>query len=137
MSSVGDRMEKSKQHLSEEDDYHLQSFFPKTLSRKIEPLIEHRVKLLMKDDVTFNAGEMETINTRCIISGKLKGAKMNMFLIPAENMFGLSLLSSGFVSCDYRGRILLKLGNFSESKIMVQKGSLCAYLVLTPYSLEM
>ena len=132
-------MEKSK-HLSihtEEDDYHLQSFFPKGIPKNIEPLIEHRVKLLLKEDTIFQPGEMQYVNTCCIIDGKLKGAKFSMFLIPAENMFGLVTQSSDFVSRDFRGRIHLKLGNYSEKKIILQKGSLCGYLVLSPYTLEM
>ena len=64
-------MEKSK-HLSihtEEDDYHLQSFFPKGIPKNIEPLIKHRVKLLLKEDIIFQPDEMQYVNSCCIIDG--------------------------------------------------------------------
>ena len=37
----------------EEDDYTLQEFFPKTIPYHLKPLIEHRIKLLTKEDIGY------------------------------------------------------------------------------------
>ena len=118
-----------------EEDYDLQEFFPKAIPYHLQPLIEHRIKLLSKEDTVFYGGEIKLVDTCCVINKKMKGTKLSMFLIPSENMT-LVFESGGYVSENYKGRILLKLANYSSKIIQLQSGTPIGYLVLQPYSLE-
>ena len=53
-----------------EEDHYLEEFFPKPVPYHLLPLIEHRIKLLCKSDVIIDAGEIQVINTSCIIKEK-------------------------------------------------------------------
>ena len=116
-----------------EEDYDLQDFFPTRIPYNLAPLIEFRVKLLSKENTTFHGGDIKVINTCCILNGKLKGIKLSMFLIPIENT-PLDFQSSGYISSNYKGRVLVKLANYSS--IRLRSGTPIAYIVLTPYSLD-
>ena len=118
-----------------EEDYDLQEFFPKAIPYHLQPLIEHRIKLLSKEDTVFYGGEIKLVDTCCVMNKKMKGTKLSMFLIPSENMT-LVFESGGYVSENYKGRILLKLANYSSKIIQLQSGTPIGYLVLQPYSLE-
>ena len=118
-----------------EEDYDLQEFFPKRIPYNIVPLIEFRVKLLSKDNTIFHGGEIKVINTCCMLNGKLKGIKLSMFLIPIENT-PLDFQSRGYISNNYKGRVLVKLANYSVNSIRLHSGTPIAYIVLTPYSLD-
>ena len=83
-------MEMSELALPEED-YNLQEFFPKTIRYDLQSLIEHRVKLILKENTTFNSGEIKVVNTCIMLNGKLKGSKLSMFLIPTENEIGFPI----------------------------------------------
>ena len=117
-----------------EEDYDLQEFFPKTIPYHLQPLMEHRIKLLSKEDTLFYGGEIKLINTCCMLNKKIKGTKLSMFLIPCENM-PLVFESAGYISESFRGRILLKLANYSSNTIKLLSGSSIGYLVLQPHSL--
>ena len=64
-------MEMSELALPEED-YNLQEFFPKTIRYDLQSLIEYRVKLILKENTTFNGGEIKVVNTCIMLNGKLK-----------------------------------------------------------------
>merc|ERR1712002_144138 len=68
-----------------EEDYYLEEFFPKPVPYHLLPLIEHRIKLLCKSDVTINPGEIQVINTACVIKGKSR-KKLSMYLLPFSNL---------------------------------------------------
>ena len=118
-----------------EEDYDLQEFFPKTIPYHLQPLMEHRIKLLSKEDTLFYGGEIKLINTCCMLNKKIKGTKLSMFLIPHENM-SLVFESGGYISENFKGRIVLKLANYSSKIIQLQSGTPIGYLVLQPFSLE-
>ena len=118
-----------------EDDYNLVDFFPKKIPYHLRPFIEHRVKLILKENTSFRGGEMKVVNTCCMLNGKLKGVNLSMFLIPAENTI-LYFQSVGYISSNYRGRVLVKLANHSGKSIKLQSGTTIGYIVMTPYSLE-
>ena len=44
-----------------EDDYHISSFFPLEVQNHLQPLVEHRIKLLLKQTVIFHAGESQNL----------------------------------------------------------------------------
>ena len=127
-------MEMSELALPEED-YNLQEFFPKTIRYDLQSLIEYRVKLILKENTTFNGGEIKVVNTCIMLNGKLKGSKLSMFLIPAENM-RLDFQSGGYISGNYKGRVLVKLANYSGKIMKLHSGTPVGYILLTPYSLE-
>ena len=118
-----------------EDDCDLLQFFPKTIPYNLQPLMEHRIKLLSKEDTVFYGGEIKLVDTCCVLNKKIKGTKLSMFLIPSENM-PLVFESGGYISENYKGRILLKLANYSSKTTQLQSGTPIGYLVLQPYSLE-
>ena len=117
-----------------EDDCDLLQFFPKTIPYNLQPLMEHRIKLLSKEDTVFYGGEIKLVDTCCVLSKKIKATKLSMFLIPHENM-PLVFESAGYISESFRGRILLKLANYSSNTIKLLSGSSIGYLVLQPHSL--
>ena len=38
-------------------DHHLEDFFPKSIPEPLQPLIEHRIQLVLKADALFPPGE--------------------------------------------------------------------------------
>ena len=127
-------MEMSELALPEED-YNLEQFFPKAIRYDLQSLIEYRVKLILKENTTFNGGEIKVVNTCIMLNGKLKRSKLSMFLILAENM-RLDFQSGGYISDNYKGRVLVKLANYSGKIMKLQSGTPVGYIVLTPYSLD-
>ena len=117
-----------------EDDCDLLQFFPKTIPYNLQPLMEHRIKLLSKEDTLFYGGEIKLINTCCMLNKKIKGTKLSMFLIPCENM-PLVFESGGYISENFKGRILLKLANYSSKTIKLDSGTPVGYIVMQPFSL--
>ena len=118
----------------EEEDT-LQDFFPKTIPLHLQHLMEHRIKLILKEDTLFHGGEIKVVNTCCVLNRKIKGIKMSMFLIPQENN-PLTFESGGYISSNYKGRVLVKPANYSSNTIKLQSGSPVGYIVMQPYSLE-
>ena len=117
-----------------EDDYNLEDFFPNTISYKLQPLIEYRIKCIMKTDAHFLPGETQVVNTSCIMKGRGK-FKLSMFLLPYENL-PLSFESGGYIDRNFKGRVLIKLTNYSTKKVKVNSGACIGYIVMQPYSLE-
>ena len=104
-----------------EDDYFLEQFFPKPVPYHLLPLIEHRIKLLCKSDVVINPGEVQVINTACIIKGKSR-KKLSMFLLSYESL-PLSFESGGYIDQSYTGRLMVKVGNSTHKKIQLCAGT--------------
>ena len=108
----------------EEDDYNLFDFFIGKPDYPLQPLIEYRIKLLLKNDTVFLGGETCVLNTCCIIKRKVKGVmpKLSMHLIPYENL-SLGFESRGYISQKYTGRIMVKFINYSANSIKLNSGS--------------
>ena len=49
-------------------DYKISSEFPKIPEENLRHLIDYRIKLLLKDEVTLNPSESELVPTACKIS---------------------------------------------------------------------
>ena len=118
-----------------EEDFDLHEFFPKRIPYNLAPYIEYRVKVILKENTLFGGGEIKVVNTCCMLNGQRKGTKLSMFLIPVENI-PLDFQSGGYISSKYKGRVIVKLANYSTNSIRLQSGTPIAYIVLTPYSLE-
>ena len=120
-----------------EEDYILEDFFPKSISPHLHPLIEHRIKLLIKENTIFPPGETITVNTCCIIKGKLKSrrGKLSMHIIPYENL-PLNVESAGYIDGNFQGRIVVQLTNYSCEKKRLCSRTPVGYIVMQPYSME-
>ena len=124
-----------------EEDHYLEEFFPKPVPYHLLPLIEHRIKLLCKSDVIINAGEIQVINTSCIIREKSRKnsaktlQKLSMYMLPYESL-PLSFESSGYIDQKFTGRLMVKVGNFTHKKIQLSAGTPVAYIALASYSIE-
>ena len=55
----------------EEEDYNLEDFFLFILY-PLQPMVDYRIKLLLKNDTRLLAGETQVVNTSCLMKGKLK-----------------------------------------------------------------
>ena len=120
-----------------EDDYNLDNFFPQSIAEALHPFIEHRIKLVMKEDLLFLRGESQLVNTSCVIKGKNKskgGGKLSMHLVPCETL-PLSLESGGYIDRNYEGRVIIKLTNYSTKKMKVSSGTSIGYIVIQPCSI--
>ena len=90
-----------------EEDYDLEDFFPSPIPYHLQPLIEYRVKLLLKKDTFFLAGESQAVDSSCMLKGKLrKNQNQSMHIIPYENL-PLSFESRGYISRRYSGRVVI------------------------------
>ena len=124
-----------------EEDHYLEEFFPKPVPYHLLPLIEHRIKLLCKSDVTINAGEIQVVNTSCIIKEKsCKNSvktlqKLSMYMLPYESL-PLSFESSGYIDQKFTGRLMVKVGNFTHKKIRLSAGTPIAYIAMALHSIE-
>ena len=120
-----------------EDDYNLDDFFPQSIAEALHPFIEHRIKLVMKEDLLFLRGESQLVNTSCVIKRKNRskgGGKLSMHLVPCETL-PLSLESGGYIDRNYEGRVIIKLTNYSTKKMKVSSGTSIGYIVIQPCSI--
>lgn len=116
------------------EDYYLEEIMPKVLKPHHHSLIEYRIKLLIKEDVVFQAGESQLVNTCCLLKGKNR-IRLSMFLSPNECV-PLTFESGGYIDHKYAGRVMLKLTNYSNKKINVKAGAILAYISMQPFSME-
>ena len=72
-----------------------------------------------------------------MMKGKLKRSmsKLSMFLTPYENI-PLNFESGGYISRKYRGRIVIKLTNYSTNSIKLHSGTTVGYIVMQPFGME-
>ena len=116
------------------DDYYLEEIIPKTMKPHHHSLIEYRIKLLIKEDVVFQAGESQLVNTCLLLKGKNR-IRLSMFLSPNE-LLPLTFESGGYIDQKYVGRVMLKLTNYTNKKINVKAGAILAYISMQPFSME-
>ena len=116
------------------DDYYLEEIIPKTMKPHHHSLIEYRIKLLIKEDVVFQAGESQLVNTCLLLKGKNR-IRLSMFLSHNE-LLPLTFESGGYIDQKYAGRVMLKLTNYTNKKINVKAGAILAYISMQPFSME-
>ena len=115
-----------------EDDYILEDFFPKTLPYPLQPLIEYRIKLVTKENIILLGGESLQVNTACVIKKK---NQLRMHIKPYENL-PVKFESVGYIDTNYRGRVSVKLVNYTSKKIKMCSGTSVGYIVMQPFSLQ-
>ena len=116
-----------------EDDYYISSFFPVEVQYNLQPLIEHRIKLVLKHTVIFHAGESQNLETSCILD--IKQTKLSLSLKSYEHL-PVTFESEGSISSKFKGRIKVTLTNYSYQTMKMVAGSTVGYIVLQPFSLK-
>jgi hypothetical protein len=120
-------------HENIEEDYYISSFFPVELQHHLQPLIEHRIKLILKQTVVFHAGESQNVETSCILDDRK--TRLSLTLKQYEHL-PVTFESGGSISSRFKGRIKVKLTNYSCQTIKMIAGSTVGYIVLQPFSLK-
>ena len=114
-----------------EEDYYISSFFPVELQYHLQPLMEHRIKLMSKYSVVFHAGESQNVETCCILDKKI--VKLSLMLKSYEHL-PVTFESEGSINTKFKGRIKVNLTNYSCQTMKMLAGSTVGYIVLQPYS---
>ena len=115
------------------EDYEINSTFPKHPENVLRHLIEYRIKLLLKDDVFLEAGESQFAATACKVTRK--PGELCMHLKACETL-PVSFESEGYINSGYRGRILVKLTNYSGESRKIPAATEVGYVILSPFALE-
>ena len=116
----------------ETEDYNLEDLVkpPDPISKH---LIEYRVKVLLKRDILICPGEEVLVESACIIQ---KGIVDYCLHIIKNEKIPLILLSEGYISELFSGRIVVKLANYKSERIKLRGGTEVAYLILNTFSLN-
>ena len=117
---------------SETEDYNLEDLVipPDPISKH---LIEYRVKVLLKRDIVICPGEEVLVESACIIR---KGVVDYCLHIMKNEKIPLTLLSEGYISELFSGRIVVKLANYKSERIKLSCGTEVAYIILNTFSLN-
>ena len=102
---------------SDTEDYNVEDLVI-SLDSIVKHLIEYRVKLLLKSDIVVHPGEEYCMHI-------LKNEK-----IP------LTLISEGYISELFNGRVVVKLANYKNEAIKLSCGTEIAYIVVNTLSLN-
>ena len=116
-----------------EADYNITSFFTSEIQHHLQPLIEHRIKLLLKNSVVIHCGETQEVETACVLNQQLH--KLSLTLKPYEHL-PVVFEASGTISSKFRGRVKISLTNYSFKNVKICAGTLVGYIVLQPFSLK-
>ena len=117
---------------SETEDYNIEDLIipPDPITKH---LIEYRVKVLLKGDIILYPGEEILAETACIIR---KGVEEYCLHIMKNEKIPLTLISEGYISELFSGRIIVKLANYKSEKIKLSSGTEIAYIILNTFSLN-
>ena len=116
-----------------EADYNITSFFTSEIQHHLQPLIEYRIKLLLKNSVVIHCGETQEVETACVLNQQLH--KLSLTLKPYEHL-PVVFEASGTISSKFRGRVKISLTNYSFKNVKICAGTLVGYIVLQPFSLK-
>ena len=122
-------------HENIEEDYYISSFFPVEVQHHLQHLVEHRIKLILKQTVIFHAGESQNVETSFILDNRKPRTRLCLTLKPYEHLPG-TFESGGSINSQSKGRIKVKLTNYSCETIKMIAGSTVGYIVLQPFSLK-
>ena len=117
---------------SETKDYNLEDLViqPDSIMKH---LIEYRVKLLLKSDIVVNRGEMIQVDTACIIQNGITDYCMHIL---KNEKIPLTLISEGYITELFNGRVVVKLANYKNEAIKLSCGTEIAYIILNTVSLN-
>ena len=111
------------------EDYVLQDLFKVTKSH----LLDLRVKLLLKEDLIISPYENMFTKTACIIACNELDFSLNIL---QHEQCPLILLTEGYISEQFSGRLWVKLANHSPKIIKLYAGSEVGYILLNTIALK-
>ena len=96
-------------------------------------LIDYRVKLLLKEDITLTPGYEILTETACIITEGV--ADFCLHIVKNENI-PLTLLSEGYISDFFSGRVMIKLANYKSETVRLCGGTEVGFMIVYSFSLN-
>ena len=93
-----------------EEDYYISSFFSVEVQHHLQHLVEHRIKLILKQTVIFHAGESQNVETSFILDDRKTRTRLCLTLKPYEHL-PVTFESGGSINSQFKGRIKLKFAN--------------------------
>ena len=115
-----------------QEDYELNSTFPPKAPYCLRHLIEFRLQLLLKENLSISPGETKLVATACNITEKLP--RLSLY-IKAPEKLPLLFESEGYVSHKYRGRIFVRVTNYSTQCVSLPTSTNIGYLLVQNSSL--
>ena len=117
---------------SETEDYNVEDLVipPDSI---VKHLIEYHVKVLLKSDIVVHPGEEILVNTACIIQNGITECCMHIL---KNEKIPLMLISEGYISELFNGRVVVKLANYKNETIKLSGGTEIAYIILNTFSLN-
>ena len=115
-----------------QEDYELNSTFPPKAPYHLRHLIEFRLQLLLKENLSISPGETKLVATACNITEKLP--RLSIY-IKAPEKLPLLFESEGYVSHKYRGRIFVRVTNYSPQCVSLPTSTNIGYLLVQNSSL--
>ena len=111
------------------EDYVLQDIF------KIQKphLLDLRVKLLLKEDLVISQYESKFVKTACVIANT--DLDFSMYILQHEKC-PLTLLTDGYISEQFAGRVWIKLANKTTKLVKLCSGTEVGYVLLNTFSLK-
>ena len=96
-------------------------------------MIDYHVKLLLKNDITLNPSDTILAKTTCIIKNGVDDFCLH---IKKSGNIPLTLLSEGYISEMFTGRIMMKLTNYKSDIIKLSEGTEVGFLIVNTFSLN-
>ena len=96
-------------------------------------MIDYRVKLLLKNDITLNPSDTILAKTTCIIKNGVDDFCLH---IKISDNIPLTILSEGYKLDMFTGRIMLKLANYKSDIIKLSEGTEVGFLIVNTFSLN-
>ena len=93
---------------------------------------------MLKQTVIFHSGESQNVETSCILDNrktKNRKTKFSLTLKQYEHL-PVTFESGGSISSRFKGRIKVKLTNYSCQTMKMFAGSTVGYIVVQPFSLK-
>ena len=96
-------------------------------------LTDYRVKLLLKEYIVLQPGHEILDKTACTIGNGI--TYFCLHIKKSENI-PLTLLSEGYISEMFTGRVFLKLANYKSDTIKLCGGSEVGFVIINSFSLN-
>ena len=117
---------------SETQDYKLEDLvLPPDPSSK--HLIDYRVKLLLKNDIILGPGQEALAQTACMIEDGI--SDFCIHVKKSENI-PFSLLSEGYISELFSGRVHVKLANYKSETLKLYGGTEVGFIIVNNFSMN-
>ena len=97
-------------------------------------LIEYRVKVLLKGDITICPGEEVLVESACIIRKGIMDYSLH--ILKKMKKIPLTLTSEGYISELFNLRVVVKLANYKSKTIKLSCGTEVAYIIVNTFSLK-